>query len=665
MSILVGSELWSAAKEIEAISVLARDNCLPALNNLAEEAKVYTCKDRLKGAQGIYQKVIRKRQEATPGSFGSQYNPEHVTDGWGCRFVTLFQDDIIKVSRGILDLICHRVPSIQSPFKKFGLKEICIYTSRPIGDVYSVSSLFSKDLEQYRSSFPSINWDEIVKPPENKKSAYSSVHFIVRVPVIISGYDNKKRDPGKIESTALIEIQVRDIFEESWGEIQHRLIYSGKDNIQNQNTPISEDSLEALKILEIQKQREIFWGPNIYSLKLIVDACSQLANNIIKSGPQTAKASTGNETQPISLAEDDKTAILNSLPKTASADVRDKIAQAYDAIIEARELGEEAEVIQRCRTVVELLQSAIDVSEKYHKTMVGQRTLRYHLIMEKAYALSLLQSVEMKQERQQEIFRLYDEAIAANPQDVTALYRRGWATHRAANHDGREYTEAMVFLDRATAALPFDKTFLRPHWLEIALPLSKGFLYWAQARLAKPRPSSEKALNLLGQAAACNEEAKALAFSDRFSNLLGVDDWRHKILSNEIYYLLDRCSPGATDIPADNAPPLSPAEAEAIRQGLESLQASPMAEYAERNFQTRDTILCAYRILGDVENVMTYANKNLTELSEKAALRLGRPLDFVNGEEELKVVLQPNELKCYFTARDALSWRRKLLDQAQ
>lgn len=661
MCVLDGDDLWRAAGEVHAIAEAAQKKCIPALDWLAKEVQVYTRKDRLKGASNIYQKVIRKRQESTPGSFGSRYNPEHITDGWGCRFVTLFQDDILQVSKGILDLICHKPTYHNSPFEKFGLKEISIYTNRPIGDDYSVSSLFLKDLEVYKSSFKDINWNEVVKAPENKKSAYSSVHFIVRVPVTIDGFDRTKSAPGALGRTALIEIQVRDIFEESWGEIQHRLIYSGKDVFNSASGGVEKDSVDALKILEGQKQKEIFWKPHIHSLKIFVDGCSQLSNNIYKLSVTSSGASTGNETQPTNPPESDKTAILNGLPRNTPAIIKEKIARAYDAIIESRSIPEDSETIIRFEAIIDLLQAAIDESVSYHGYEIGHRSLLYHLSMEKAFALSMVQVSNSNAERQKEIFDLYDSAIRAYPQDVTALYRRGWATHRAADHGGRGYRDAAAFLDRAVEALPYDVTFTRPHWLEIALPLTKGFLYWAQARLARPLPQGEQVLELLENAIAFNDQAKNLAFSDYFAKLAGLNDWRHKALSNEIYYLLDRYSAGSSDIfTAASEVQLAADVTDRLRKGLEALRTAPMSDYAEKNFQTRDTMLCCYRILNDVENVMLYANKNIAELSEKAMSRLGKTTSVMLSDSELKDVLQPNELKCYFTAWEALAWGRKL-----
>lgn len=150
----------------------------PELTN-GDRRIVHSYKSRLKNREHLREKVKRKATD------GREISPENlfdeVTDLAGVRILHLFQDDFGAIDSVIRD-------QIKSGDWVFAEKPKA-YTWDPEAAKY----------------FAKFDLDVAEKP-----SSYTSVHYLVR--------------PRK-DSPQCCEIQVRTLFEEIWGEVDHQMNY--------------------------------------------------------------------------------------------------------------------------------------------------------------------------------------------------------------------------------------------------------------------------------------------------------------------------------------------------------------------------------------------------------------------------------------------------------
>lgn len=286
------------------------------LKDVAKVQQNYGFTDRLKGPQKILLKVQRKREEGrerlrSEGPTAEvqkllSYEPRHLTDAWGCRFITLFQSEIPATIRAILMALSdYNRKHFALPII---LKEFVIYTNRPLGDPLSIADETKDIVSNSVFAGQILNGDTIIRPPENRKSAYSSVHFVFSKAV--------KDDSCPTISSLAFELQVRDIFEEGWGQIQHHLLYSEKDNL-------------ATPLLEQNKTEQ--WRPHLNALKIFVDGCSQHASLIKQSYDLTRKLPlVSQDTLSVSSREKDREAVMDLLhAKKAPPAALAAVTEAY------------------------------------------------------------------------------------------------------------------------------------------------------------------------------------------------------------------------------------------------------------------------------------------------------------------------------------------------
>lgn len=144
---------------------------------------IHSAKSRLKDERHLAKKIIRKRKE------GRVITAENllveITDLSGIRILHLHQDQF----SAIFDFISGEIKS-----KNWRLLE------KPIAYTWDPESVEYFKKFRIRTS---------VKP-----SYYTSVHFIIA--------------PGNKNNDACCEVQVRTLFEEVWGEIDHSINYPDK-----------------------------------------------------------------------------------------------------------------------------------------------------------------------------------------------------------------------------------------------------------------------------------------------------------------------------------------------------------------------------------------------------------------------------------------------------
>ncbi|MBR0911488.1 metallophosphoesterase [Bradyrhizobium japonicum] len=157
----------------------------------------YAVKHRVKNPDRIKEKM-QARQTQDAGL---------IVDICGFRIITFYQNDIPLVVEQLLQTIEHE----EQPFKKGCKVEIDINTSRTLIDPLSINGAVQE--VALRSPLkPRVE----VKP---RQTGYSSVHMIIWAPA--KGEDS-------VINEMRMEIQIRSVWEDVWGELDHRLRYGSE-----------------------------------------------------------------------------------------------------------------------------------------------------------------------------------------------------------------------------------------------------------------------------------------------------------------------------------------------------------------------------------------------------------------------------------------------------
>lgn len=324
-------------------------------NSLLSQA--YQVKSRVKSATGIREKIEDKIAKGK-----GDYRTNNVMDIVGFRFLTLFQQDLLS----IVERFVNYVESFQSPptdlFLGKNLKncveEVIVYQSNSTEEIYESIYSFLEGFFVSRG-FPS----GFVKL-EKKDTRYSSVHFIVRGQVHLN---------SEIKVIP-IEFQLRTVFEDVWGEVQHFLMYKNPTLTQTEN-------------MEFRKEQ----GERILSiLKANIDGCSEQANlayfTLKTESPgaslrQAKKSVTSNLTSVLEGVE----GVLGSRSSEDVDKLRQKIFEAYQNLHQSQASEDPAGVAVIFKEVADSIRHFDEKWSSYaSENQNGFSVFRYGVDMEKA-----------------------------------------------------------------------------------------------------------------------------------------------------------------------------------------------------------------------------------------------------------------------------------------
>lgn len=255
----------------------------------------YAYKFRVKSKEDLLDKKQRKIEKKP------LYTITDITDVIGVRLVTLFKGDMFKAYANLIEMLAN--PVGDSQFNQAMPEEIIVYKGT------SALDDFANEIKTItKSHFKSAQ----VKT-ENSVEGYSSIHIICRHSAKIeelSNAENSYRLP--------IEIQIRTVFEDAWGEIDHKYGYvvrEGKDA----GTPIhnSHHIKAHLKVL-----------------KDFSDACMEYAECIRKEALPEVLDLTAGVTKTISVESDE-----DVLQRFREIGIKEEFIQRY---VEARSLRDKA-----------------------------------------------------------------------------------------------------------------------------------------------------------------------------------------------------------------------------------------------------------------------------------------------------------------------------------
>lgn len=254
----------------------------------------YAVKIRTKSEAKLLEKKGRKRLEKP------NYELRDITDVVGLRLVALFRADMIELLEGCLGAMLHTSAAGPSPFVKAHPKEIIFYKGN---SAYDDMSANVRDIVK-KMCGTGCSVEE-----KNSREGYSSLHIV-----------GKLTHGAELESVLglgfrmPIEIQIRTVFEDAWGEIDHKygyVIRTGKHTGVPLRNPVS--VLAHLK-----------------NLKRFTDACMEYGEAIRHDATRSETASSAVPAGVISVEADGE--ILDRFNALGIA------PEQVDEFIEARRL---------------------------------------------------------------------------------------------------------------------------------------------------------------------------------------------------------------------------------------------------------------------------------------------------------------------------------------
>jgi ppGpp synthetase/RelA/SpoT-type nucleotidyltranferase len=619
---LEGAQLLLRCRDIHDISVKVSDLVVDELKKAAATEHVYTFKHRLKKAQNIYDKVIRKRAEGKeragidpPDIIQklSTYNPDHVTDAWGCRYVTLFQNQIPRVVEAVLNAaeVLNKSPGITD----LTLVEFVFYTNRPLGDPLSIE----KEVRQIFAGTTIrsiVDKKTIIRDPENKKSAYSSVHLVFQLQVNVDLLDRRQSaEDGKFE------VQIRDIFEEGWGEIQHQLLYSQKDGFER--LPVTDEALAP-------------WKPHLNALKTFVDGCSQHASIIQKNFEYSRARPAPSPWISVSSREDDRKDIVAKMKASNAVDLVVPTDLAYELLIDA---SKEQAADLAAQTYLAAALKFEEVVAQLGPPLVFDtvphrhgRTVEYFVKIELANCYLMAQArVERSQLLRAK--NLYIEMAGRFDQDATVRFRLAQVMEKLLQNP-EEPEEAIATLNACVDLVGQDVLLNPYHWMQLSARSMLGRLYWRLSKSYVLPDQAQKKIDALDLAINTTREAVNLweREPDKYKHSDEHKLFAHKASSNILYYL-------------SKLKPLGDLRKDALEDGIRQFKSISPPAYDEL-YRSQDNLMHGYYALGRTDEARSCAYDNYNELVSRAEQRASRRLP----AEEVERYLTPAEVPSYSSA---------------
>lgn len=228
----------------------------------------YAYKFRVKPKEKLIEKIHRKLKEKP------DYKIEKITDVVGLRLVTLFRHDMADVFQKVISAIMHINAPSPNPFLKGTIEEIIIYSTNPKYDAEIISAIKDSFLQYEKATGINIK-------VEHSGEGYSSIHLVSRLNGVIN-------EAGIQRYHIPVEIQIRTVFEDAWGEIDHKYGYVVRTGKEIGN-PINntEFVLSHLKVL-----------------KKFSDACAEYADIIYQEATTSSLKKMSSE-KVISIGSDD------------------------------------------------------------------------------------------------------------------------------------------------------------------------------------------------------------------------------------------------------------------------------------------------------------------------------------------------------------------------
>ena len=562
------------ALQIHVAAVEAEKQLTTALKQVALAEICYAYKSRVKKDRHLLEKVQRKQPEK------SDYTLESITDVVGLRVVTLFRQDITAVVEKILNLISHSAELSPNPFLKGCLSEAIVYSPDTHKDSLT---------NELKIIIPRTKLIEEVEV-QFSEAGYSSVHLVsklnVHVDTISSGY------------YIPIEIQVRTVFEDAWGEIDHKYGYqSRRENDQDEKAP---------------RYRPV--KPHLLALKKFVDACAEYADVIKKEA----------------LGENEPQKLDKVIPLATDSIIRANLTDAgvispfideYMSVRQIRAKADNGGLVADDKTLLYieaaskfdlLLNEPGELRELLNTDSGAAKLLRYYITMDKALCqLSTGDAVYIE-----DAAKIYESLRLAYPKYPTIRFRLGQALGQLHRHE-----EAIAIFKRLIKSINFYKSLSESkrrvtlpdedlHRICVHVPKLTGLSYWKLAEKARVEEGNlYKATQLLEQA-----YIKTLP---ALENVGSNPDERRPIINNLLYYAVE-----IEDLYRGHNSSSKGQYLSNIETHLNEL-ASKIDISSETNIRQLDTLAYAYKLVGKNEEAQATAKQICLLMVEKISNEQG------------------------------------------
>ncbi|MGE4544051.1 MAG: hypothetical protein AB7D06_08080 [Pedobacter sp.] len=519
-----------------------------ALKQAGVLSDCYAYKTRVKTEEKLIEKVSIKKQEGK-----IDYDILNVTDVIGLRLITLFRVDMVNIFEKLLNIVLRNNSLDPNPFKKDGLEELIFYSNRFNDKI----GLMLRDV--------SVNLEvDGIYNVVQRGSEYSSIHIVARL--------NKKINKLSSQEKTYylpVEIQIRTVFEDAWGEVDHKYGYSfnkGKNSDLKIRNPNS-----ILRHLDILKKFSDACGEyaDAIHLEILDDNCEEVGHLKLKS--------------------------VGSDQKTIDLFIQHNIDQGdIDTYVEARSLREEGLSLSTDRNNEKIDKLSVsgklfkDLYLKYADDKYEDKKLFYYY-SSMNYAFCLL-STNLKKEAEDALI-LYEQIEKIFPDfllvkmRLAQAYGQNWLVDLSLKKCNEAYSiykeiEEKGFED--SVEIPeSDYKHIKKY-----LPKVYGYYLWHKSELVKLDcvKNAIKKVNMLKKAYYLTLEC------------LENDDGNYNLYNNLLYYALDmikvKSMYSAIKIKKDIV--------DSIEKNLNNLSESFDIDSSE-DIDTLDTLAKAYDYLGRCE----------------------------------------------------------------
>lgn len=516
----------------------------------------YAFRTRVKSVDKLVEKVDRKSLKK------DGYNLFSITDVVGLRVVTLFRQDMEVVARKILGMIWCQENSV---FQTEQVEEVI---------VYAVNHKHDGVVKQIKAAVSEFIPEDSIKSEESE-AGYSSIHIVTRYGGDLS-HDLPESDFS--EYKVPVEIQIRTVFEDAWGEIDHKYGYEQREG---------KNSEQKIHNAEHVKK-------HLRLLKSFMDACAEYAD-VIREEASDVVLNTRSE----NILDADNTEFAVRVMKKHSVD-----PELITRFSEIRSIRKEAEELQvsSSEDAVGRYTDAINMLEDFKSELLqedgycnspnilGSKALLHYVMLDLALCLlSTGHTTNIK-----EAISLYLDLLTEDDGYPIVNYRLGQAYSKQNN-----YRSAAAHYKKAKSAIEAhppgdDSQFLPDHDREYilkTLPKVHGYSLWKHSLAVRMDEGEEQALSLLVDAYSTTKDALLCSLSD---------DAEVGIHNNLLYYAVDYVKCGGVLGDQELLPK------DAIETHLQYLE--PKIELStDKDVNKLDTMAYAYQISADPENAKEYA----------------------------------------------------------
>lgn len=400
------------------------------------EYKCYAVKHRLKSID----RIMAKYQSRIV--VDSTYQVSDMPDICAFRVVTMYQDQIAIVVRGLMDLFIGSLPnSTGLDFVVDAPVRIDINTSKPEADPSSI-------VRAVRSA-ADLSGVPVQLEVKQRPTGYSSVHLVVKVlnPVVLTN-----------NSTSIqIEIQIRSALEDVWGDIDYRLRYGQE-----------------------RGQPGISWMRHLNVLKSLIDGIIGYVD-LIKRQSDEEVIELDRIRSPIRSINtgQDQLERFRYLPDF----LRIRLESAFGLWSKAQERGAHPGLFRQAAD--EFLNILQDL--RGSEADPNLKPLIAALKAERAYMLMQTGDVDDRADAE----NLYKDLLKINPEDATSNYRLSSILREKSDYQG-----ALNYLNRSLKSVESGSDIVVGvnHWAYDDIRLGFGLTFWRMAEDKLPSVERRRAL---------------------------------------------------------------------------------------------------------------------------------------------------------------------------